>query len=76
MEELRQEFLNASVANLATLQNELLTADFFPDPFLHKLFRRLHTIKGTAQTFDFKISGNLAHEIENVLQIFIMRFTF
>ena len=26
MEELRQEFLNASVANLAALQNELQTA--------------------------------------------------
>ena len=68
MDELRQDFLNTSVSNLAALQKELLTADFFSNPFLQKLFRQLHTIKGTAQTFDFKISGNLAHEIENVLQ--------
>src|SRR5215207_8785619 len=70
MEEIRQEFLNEAISSLKILQKDLqnLPANFVTDSFLYELFRRIHTIKGTSQTFDFKYSGTLAHEIENLLQ--------
>lgn len=69
-EELRQEFLNETIRNLESLQEELKTgsAEILSDKFLRRFFRQLHTVKGTAQTFGFNNLARIAHEIENLLQ--------
>ena len=61
MENLRRQFLLDSVKNLKLLQNNLRNAQ------RDEIFRTLHTIKGTAQTFGFASAGHLAHELENLL---------
>lgn len=67
METIRQEFLAEAIKQL-----EILSARLHAEPFSAELetelFRRLHTLKGTAQTLNFNVSGKLAHEIENLLQ--------
>jgi chemotaxis protein histidine kinase CheA len=67
MEELRQEFLIEAIAALENLQTQLKNQPL-SEEFQREVFRRLHTLKGTSQTFDLSAAGKLAHEIENVLQ--------
>ena len=61
MENFRRQFLLDSVKNLKRLQHNLR------DARREEIFRTLHTIKGTAQTFGFDSAGRLAHELENLL---------
>lgn len=70
MGELRQEFLKQTVSNLESLQGEFhsLAEVSLSDDFLQRFFRTLHTIKGTAKTFDVIHLSQLAHEIENLVQ--------
>jgi two-component system chemotaxis sensor kinase CheA len=68
MGELLREFLKQTVFNLETLQSELLGKGKFSEDFLRRLFRQLHTIKGTSNTFNLIHLAHLAHEIENILQ--------
>lgn len=70
MEELRQEFLKENIHNLEDLQNELQTqpSETLSSEFRQRLFRCVHSIKGTAQTFNLINLSQLAHEIENLLQ--------
>ena len=67
MEELRQTFLADSIANLRNLRTELQLNDNFSAETRRELFRALHTIKGTAQTFGLTAAARLAHTLENVL---------
>lgn len=67
MENFRQQFLLESTKKLKILQNSLKDKKFFDDLERSEVFRTLHTIKGTAQTFDFAVSSRLAHELENLL---------
>lgn len=66
MEELRQEFLVEAISKLENLQTKLET-ETLSEETEREIFRRLHTLKGTSQTFNLDISGKLAHEIENLL---------
>lgn len=67
MNNLQQEFLNEAVSSLENLHSKLLTKP--PDEeFLREIFRAFHTLKGTAQTFNFNASGKLAHELESLLE--------
>jgi len=66
MEELREAFLIDSISKLNNLQNDLRSEKFSPE-FERELFRTLHTIKGTAQTFGFAAAAILAHALENLL---------
>jgi len=61
MENFRRQFLLDSVKNLRHLQNNLREME------RGEVFRTLHTIKGTAQTFGFASASRLAHELENLL---------
>ena len=61
MEKFRRQFLLDSVKNLKHLQNDLGNAE------RREVFRTLHTIKGTAQTFGFASASLLAHELETIL---------
>ena len=67
MGELRQDFLDETIGSLESLQTEISGGNF-SDDFTRRLFRRIHTVKGTAQTFGFKSLALCAHEIENLLQ--------
>lgn len=67
MENFRRQFLLDSVKNLKHLQNNLSDAGKFSDSERREVFRTLHTIKGTAQTFGFASASRLAHELENLL---------
>lgn len=70
MNNLQQDFLDQSIKTLENLiirlQNET-NREVFSENFRREAFRALHTIKGTAQTFGFPVSGNLAHELETLL---------
>ena len=67
MENFRRQFLLDSVKKLKNLQNKLCDAEKFPDAERSEVFRTLHTIKGTAQTFGFDSVSRLAHELETIL---------
>lgn len=67
MEDFHQQFSLDSVKNLKNLQGKLQSAENISDSERREVFRTLHTIKGTAQTFGFSAASRLAHELENVL---------
>lgn len=69
MNELQNEFTRQSAADLNRLSEKLQnnSNENLPENFLREVFRTLHTIKGTAQTFGFPISAHLAHTLENLL---------
>lgn len=68
--ELQQEFLSETVTSLTNLQKDLQEhkTETLPEDFLRRLFRRIHSVKGTAQTFGYNNLSHTAHEIENLLQ--------
>ncbi|MDQ3800619.1 MAG: ATP-binding protein [Acidobacteriota bacterium] len=66
MEDFRAAFLSDSISKLNELQNDLRNEKFAPG-MQRELFRALHTIKGTSQTFGFPVSAILAHTLENLL---------
>lgn len=72
MNNLQRDFLKQSIESLENLDRRLrqeTDAGAFSESFSRQSFRTLHTIKGTAQTFGFPISGKLAHELENLLSV-------
>ncbi|HEX9962932.1 MAG TPA: Hpt domain-containing protein, partial [Pyrinomonadaceae bacterium] len=66
MEDFREAFLSDSISKLDNLQNDLQSGKFSPD-LRREIFRALHTIKGTSQTFGFAVPAILAHALENLL---------
>ena len=67
MKDFRRQFLLDSVKNLKNLQKNLTSAEKFSDSERREVFRTLHTIKGSAQTFGFIAAGKIAHKLENLL---------
>lgn len=67
MPEIRQQFINSAVENLEFLKQKIFSAKDFPDVFIKEIFRQIHTIKGTAQTFGLKNASHIAHELESIL---------
>lgn len=67
MEDFRQQFALEAVAKLERLSADLRAAETVSETFKREIFRTLHTVKGTAQTFGFAACGFLAHELENLL---------
>jgi len=67
MEDFRQQFTLEAVAKLKHLSANLKDSETTSESFNREIFRTLHTIKGTAQTFGFAASSFLAHELENLL---------
>lgn len=73
MEKIPAEFLEDAIHNLSEILDELrqITAaghTSLPHYFSQKLFRVLHTIKGSAQTFGLNTEGQIAHEAEGFLR--------
>ena len=69
MEDLRQFFSSESIEKLKNLSARLQSADAFSDSERRKIFRALHTLKGSSQTFGFTSASNLAHRLETILSI-------
>lgn len=70
-EELLREFLDETVCSLKDLRDEISqssTTEISAD-FLRRFFRRVHTIKGTAQSLGQTNLSRFAHKVENLLSI-------
>lgn len=70
-EELLREFLDETICNLKDLQDELASRaeNGVSRDFLRKFFRRIHTIKGTAQSLGRTNLSRFAHRVENILHV-------
>ena len=69
MEQFRRRFLLETLETLKNLQNNFRNTPDISDAERREILRKLHTIKGTARTFDFANSSRLAHELESVLSV-------
>lgn len=69
MEEFRQHFLSESIKKLEILIGDLQGADTFSNAQRRELFRTLHTVKGSSQTFGFASASHLAHALESLLSV-------
>lgn len=67
MEEIRRQFLNEALAALEKTRAEFQAVNNFSDVQKSEVFRLLHTVKGTAQTFGYQTSSRLAHRLESLL---------
>jgi chemotaxis protein histidine kinase CheA len=73
MQELQTAFLADAPRRIQNLREDLIklrAANPVEQPeFVRKLFRQLHTLKGSAAAFDFSAVSRIAHELENFLEI-------
>ncbi len=67
MKDFRQHFLAESIEKLQNLIADSENKENLSEAEKGALFRALHTIKGTSQTFGLNVSARLAHELENLL---------
>ena len=69
LDETVKEFLVESLENLEQLDRELLALESSPSDLeaINKIFRIVHTIKGTCGFFDFKKLEKVSHVGENLL---------
>jgi two-component system, chemotaxis family, sensor kinase CheA len=67
METFREDFLKETASILKTLQEKLRSTTAF-ESYSTELAHQLHTLKGSAMTFDLPIPGRFIHEIESLLQ--------
>ncbi|MCY7346545.1 MAG: Hpt domain-containing protein [Pyrinomonadaceae bacterium] len=67
MEEFRRQFTLEAVAALENLSKDFQSAEAISDSQKGEIFRRLHTVKGTSQTFGYQTSSRLAHRLETLL---------
>lgn len=64
MNELQTDFIRQTVAEIETLAVKIQTENLSPE-FLQEIFRKLHSIKGTAQVFGMNTAAGLAHKLED-----------
>lgn len=67
MQDIRRQFLKTSIQTLKQLNTVLQTEDDVSEQFVQQMYRNIHTIKGTAQTFGLANAAKLAHELESIL---------
>lgn len=67
MEDFRRQFSTESIKNLKNRKVNLQNAVLFSEPEKRELYRTLHTVKGSSQTFGFAAAGRLAHKLEGLL---------
>lgn len=71
-EEVLQLFVEESREHLAGIEDDLLameSMDGLDEDLVNRVFRTLHTIKGGAGFFDLVNLQNLAHSMENILDL-------
>jgi len=69
MEELHEYFSVETIKKLKSLSKDLQSSQTLSDADKRELFRTLHTVKGSSQTFGFASSSRLAHELENLFSV-------
>ncbi|MGI9056391.1 MAG: Hpt domain-containing protein, partial [Pyrinomonadaceae bacterium] len=69
MEDIRRQFQTSSIEFLNNASAELKNSDTISKELIQSLFRRIHTIKGSAQTFGLNNTSVLAHDLENILEL-------
>jgi len=69
MEDFRQHFSTESIKKLSNINAILENAETLSEPERRELFRTLHTIKGSSQTFGFTTASHLAHKLESLLSV-------
>jgi len=67
MEDFRRQFLIETVETLENLRLKLRVEDDVSGLQKREIYRTLHTVKGTAQTFGCDAASRLAHELETLL---------
>ncbi len=70
MDDIRRQFQESSIEFLKKSSAELENQKEISKEFLQEIFRRIHTVKGSAQTFGLTHTSSLAHDLENVLELF------
>lgn len=70
MEDIRRQFQSSSIEFLHKASAELKNSDSVSKELIQSLFRRIHTIKGSAQTFGLNKTSGLAHDVESLLELF------
>ena len=68
MDDIRRHFQDSSIEFLKKSSAELEKQNEISTEFLQEIFRRIHTIKGSAQTFGLAHTSSLAHDLENILE--------
>lgn len=66
MNDLQKDFIRQTVAEIENLSARLQTENPSAE-FLREIFRKLHSIKGTAQVFGLSKAAALAHSLEDAL---------
>ncbi len=69
MDDIRRHFQDSSIEFLRKSSAELENQREISKEFLQEIFRRIHTIKGSAQTFGLTHTSRLAHDLENILEL-------
>jgi two-component system chemotaxis sensor kinase CheA len=67
MEDFRQHFSTESIKKLSNIEANLRNVETLSEPERRELFRTLHTIKGSSQTFGLTSASRLAHKLESLL---------
>ena len=67
MQDIRRQFIKSSTETLSSLREVLQVENNVSETFVGQIYRHIHTVKGTAQTFGLDASANLAHFLENIL---------
>lgn len=69
MEDISRQFQQSSIEFLKKTVDELKTQETVSKQSLQEIFRRVHTIKGSAQAFGMPNTSELAHDLENILEL-------
>ncbi|MCF6268245.1 MAG: hybrid sensor histidine kinase/response regulator [Melioribacteraceae bacterium] len=73
MKELLEEFISESKEHLSTIEDDFLELeqqkDNPDDKLVNKIFRAIHTIKGTSGFFGLETITSLSHTMENILSL-------
>ncbi|WP_303646799.1 chemotaxis protein CheA [Haloarchaeobius salinus] len=71
MDEYQRDFVQESEENITELNNALLELERDPadDAAMDRIFRMAHTLKGNAGAMGFERASNLAHAIEDLLEV-------
>jgi chemotaxis protein histidine kinase CheA len=69
MEDFRQHFSTESIKKLSNIKENMRIAETLSELERRELFRTLHTVKGSSQTFGFTSVCHLAHKLESLFSV-------
>ncbi|MEO6590503.1 MAG: ATP-binding protein [Pyrinomonadaceae bacterium] len=69
MEDIRRQFQKSSIESLKKFLTELQDQETVSKDFIQSLFRRIHTMKGSAQIYGLTNTSGLAHTLEDILEL-------